>query len=90
MGMKSRLGLEDTAPDAERVLIELARATPVWRKFEQIAETTETCRAFAMSGLRKRYPDATEEELHRRLAALVLDRQTVIRIYGWDPQIEGY
>ena len=90
MGTKSRLGLEDTSPDAERVLIELARATPVWRKFEQIAETTETCRAFAMAGLRKRYPDATEEELHRRLAALVLDRQTVIRVYGWDPQIEGY
>lgn len=90
MGMKSRLGLEDTSPDAERVLIEIARATPVWRKFEQIAETTETCRAFAMAGLRNRYPDATEEELHRRLAALVLDRQTVIRVYGWDPQIEGY
>lgn len=90
MGIKSRLGLEDTSADAERVLIEIARATPVWRKFEQIAETTETCRAFAMAGLRNRYPEATEEELHRRLAALVLDRQTVIRVYGWDPQIEGY
>jgi hypothetical protein len=90
MGMKSRLGLEDTAPDAERVLIELARTTPVWRKFEQVAETTETCRAFAMAGLRRRYPDASPEELHRRLAALVLDRETVIRVYGWDPKIEGY
>lgn len=90
MNTKSRLGLEDTAPEAERVLIELARATPVWRKFEQVAETTETCRAFAMVGLRKRYPHATEKELRRRLAALVLDRETVIRVYGWDPKIEGY
>jgi hypothetical protein len=90
MSKKSRLGLEDTSADAERVLIELARATPVWRKFEQVAQTTETCRAFAMAGLRTRYPDATHDELHRRLAALVLDRETVIRVYGWDPKIEGY
>ena len=90
MGMKSRLGLEDTTPEAERVLIELARAAPVWRKFEQVAETTETCRAFAMAGLRNRYPDATPAELHRRLAALVLDRETVIKVYGWDPKIEGF
>ena len=90
MSTKSRLGLEDTTPEAERVIIELARATPVWRKFEQVAETTETCRAFAMAGLRERYPEATQEELRRRLAALVLDRETVIRVYGWDPKIEGY
>ena len=90
MDKKSRLGLEDTTPDAERVLIELARATPVWRKFEQVAETTKTCRAFAIAGLRTRYPNASEDELHRRLAALVLDRETVIRVYGWDPKVEGY
>jgi hypothetical protein len=90
MGTKSRLGLEDTTPEAERVLIELARATPVWRKFEQVAQTTETCRAFAMAGLRERHPEAPQEELHKRLAALVLDRETVIRVYGWDPKIEGY
>ena len=90
MNRKSRLGLEDTSPEAERVLIELARRTPVWRKFEQVAETTETCRAFAMSGLRERYPEASEEELRRRFVALVLDRETVIRAYGWDPKIEGY
>jgi hypothetical protein len=90
MNTKSRLGLEDTSPEAERVLIDLARVTPVWRKFEQIAETTETCRAFAMAGLRKRYPKASEKELQRRLVALALDRETMIRVYGWDPRVEGY
>ena len=90
MKTKSRLGLEDTSPEAERVLIELARATPAWRKFEQVAETTETCRAFAMAGLREKYPQASEEELRRRLVARLLDRETVIRVYGWDPKVEGY
>jgi hypothetical protein len=86
---KKRL-FEDTDEEAERVLIELARATPVWKKFEQVAAATETCRAFAMAGLRRRYPDATEEELRRRLAAVVLDRELVKLAYGWDPEVEGY
>lgn len=90
MSTKSRLGLQDTSPDAERVLIELARRTPVWRKFEQVAEATETCRALAMAVLRERYPEASEEELRLRLIARVLDRETMIRAYGWDPKVEGY
>jgi hypothetical protein len=82
--------LSDTDPDAERVLVDLARATPVWKKFEQVAAAAEACRAMALAGLRRRYPDASEEELRRRLAALLLDRETVIRVYGWDPEREGY
>lgn len=90
MNSKSRLGLEDTSPEAERVLIELARQTPVWRKFEQIAEATEICRALAMAVLRERYPEASEEELRIRLIARSLDRETMIQVYGWDPKLEGY
>jgi hypothetical protein len=81
---------EDTDEGAEQVLIELARATPAWKKFQQVASATETVRAFAMAGLKERYPNATEEELRKRLAALALDRETVIKVYGWDPEIEGY
>ncbi|MCI0487058.1 MAG: hypothetical protein L0229_10715 [Blastocatellia bacterium] len=80
----------DTDEEAERVLIELARTTPPWKKVEQVAATTKACRQFAMAGLRGRYPQATEEELRKRLAALVLDRETVIKAYGWDPEVEGY
>ena len=43
-----------------------------------------------MAGLRRRYPQAGEDELRRRFAALVLDRDTVMRVYGWDPEVEGY
>ena len=90
MNTKSRLGLEDTSPEAERVLIELARRTPVWRKFEQIAEATETATMLALAVLRERYPQASDEELRLRLIARVLDRETMIRVYGWDPKIKGY
>jgi hypothetical protein len=88
--MKSQRRIQDTDAEAHRFLIELARRTPVWKKFAQVAATTETCRAFARAGLRRRYPDASEDEIKRRLAAVVLDRETVIKVYGWDPEQEGY
>ena len=88
--MKQRTGISDTDPETERKMIELARATPDWKKIEQVFSMIETTRELAMIGLRDRYPQATAEELKRRLAALVLDRETVINVYGWDPEIEGY
>jgi hypothetical protein len=88
--MKKRMGLSDTDPETERVLIELVRAMPDGKKIQQIFELIETTRAWAMVGLRSRYPHASEEELKKRLAALVFDRETVIKVYGWDPKVEGY
>ena len=81
---------EDTDEEAERVLIELTRATPVWKKFKQIADCAKLARRFALGGLRLRYPASTEQDLQRRLPALFLDRETVIEVYGWDPKVEGY
>jgi hypothetical protein len=82
--------LSDTDPEAERILIELARVTPVWEKCEQIVAAIRTDRELAMAGLRGRYPEAGEDELRQRLAALVLGRDIVMRVYGWDPEVEGY
>jgi len=80
----------DTHSEAEKVLIELLRKTPAWRKLEMMSQITTTCRELALIGLQKRYPAATNEELKKRLAALVLPRQMVIRAYNWDPEKEGY
>jgi len=71
-------------------MIELARAMPGWKKIDHVFELIETTRALALAGLRTRYPQASEDELKKRLAALVFDRETVIQVYGWDPEIEGY
>jgi hypothetical protein len=88
--MKQRTGLSDTTQEAERVLIELARAMPDAKKIDQVFELIETVRKFGMMGLRSRHPEASEDELRKRMAALVFDRETVIEVYGWDPRIEGY
>ncbi|HSB11301.1 MAG TPA: hypothetical protein VLM38_17575 [Blastocatellia bacterium] len=88
--MKQRAAVLDTDPETERLLIELTRAMPDWKKFRQIAALSEGCRRLAKVGLRDRYPTAGEEELRKRFAALVLDRETVIKMFGWDPEVEGY
>jgi len=35
-------------------------------------------------------PDLSERELRLRLAALWLDRETMIEVFAWDPEEMGY
>jgi hypothetical protein len=72
----------DTHPNAERVQIDLMRSTPVWRKMDLLAQLNQTARLFAVSGLRRRHPGATEEEIRRRLADLILGAELAERVYG--------
>ena len=77
-----RHGLSDTSKATERVLFELARQTPSWRKIELIGEMRRTVYDLAMSGLRERYPEASANELRRHLAEIVLGRELALRAYG--------
>jgi hypothetical protein len=90
MPTRKRATVLDTDPETERLLIELSRNRPIWRQFRQVGALNRMTRAFAMAGIRQRYPEATEEEVRRRLAAVLFDRETVIKVFGWDPEIEGY
>ena len=72
----------DTHPDAERVQIDLMRRTPVWRKMDLLAQLNQAARLFAISGLRQRHPGATEQEIRRRLADLILGEEMAERVYG--------
>jgi hypothetical protein len=75
-------GLPDTSKAAERVLFELARKAPAWRKLELIGEMRRTVCELALSGLRERYPLASPKELRRRLAEILLGRELALRAYG--------
>ncbi len=72
----------DTSPDAERVQIELMRRAPAWRKLQLVGQMNRALRTLAMSGLRQRYPQASPQELRRRLADLVLGPELAARVYG--------
>ena len=72
----------DTHPEAERVQIELLRRTPAWSKLQMVSEMNQTVRTLALSGLRQRFPHATDAELRRRLADLWLGEELAARVYG--------
>lgn len=76
----------DTSPDAERVLLDLARRTPAWRKVELVGEMYCTVRELALSGLRQRYPFDSPAVLRRRLADILLGTDLASRAYGVMPE----
>lgn len=80
----------DTTPEAQQVLFELLRAAPVWKRLALTCELIQTTRHLLLVDLRRRFPQASEEELRRRLIARLLSREEVVRAYGFDPVQEGY
>ena len=74
--------LSDTHPEIEALQIRLLRETPDWRKLEMLADLNEAARILALTGLRERYPQATEAEIQRRLADLLLGEEMTLKVYG--------
>jgi hypothetical protein len=72
----------DTSPEAEAVLFKLWREAPAWRKLEMMEGLNRAARQMALVGLRQRFPTATNKELRRRLASIVLGEELAARVYG--------
>lgn len=75
----------DTSPEAHRVLVRLWRETPSWRKLEIMCELNAAVKLLTREGLILRFPDASPEEIDRRLADLLLGPQLAARVYGLPP-----
>ncbi|MBM3265122.1 MAG: hypothetical protein FJY97_17110 [candidate division Zixibacteria bacterium] len=82
---------EDTSPEIENRLLEGYRdMTPV-QKLTAVATLNHVLEQLASSRIKTMYgPEMSEKELRLRLASLRLDRDTMIRVFGWDPEIHGY
>jgi hypothetical protein len=80
----------DTDEAAELALLTMLREVPSWRKAAMVDSLTRACQELAAAGIRMRHPDATREEIRMRVAALWLDRDIMIRVFGWDPAQKGY
>lgn len=85
MGWTSE-ALSDTDPKAEALRLKLLREMPVWRKLELLGQLNAAVRTLALAGLRARYPNASEAELSRRLADLLLGSDLAARVYGDLPE----
>jgi hypothetical protein len=72
----------DSDSDAERVVFEIYRRMPPWRKTQLVDEANRTARQLAMAGLRTRHPDEPVERLRRRLLGLALGERLATEVYG--------
>ena len=61
------------------------RMTPA-QKLARVAALTDATRQLAAIGIRERFPHASDREVALRLAAMRLTRETMIRVFGWDPR----
>ena len=82
--------VHDTPPHIQKILIEGYRNMTPQQKFQRVSELNKAIQQFALARIRKQYGEISEREQRLRLAALWLNRQTMIRVFGWDPQKAGY
>jgi hypothetical protein len=79
----------DTHPKMEALQIELWRQASPTRKMHMLAQLNASARSsqagrtvLALTGLRSRHPQASDSELRRRLADLLLGKELARRVYG--------
>jgi predicted component of type VI protein secretion system len=66
----------------EALQIQLWRQASPTRKMEMLAQLNASVRLLALTGLRSRFPQASDSELHRRLAGLLLGDEMARKVYG--------
>ena len=66
----------------EALQVQLLRTAPSWRKMEILAGLNASARNLAIVGLRQRFPHATDAELNRRLADLLLGPDLARKVFG--------
>ncbi|OGF65011.1 MAG: hypothetical protein A2Y62_14395 [Candidatus Fischerbacteria bacterium RBG_13_37_8] len=81
--------LTDTDEKIEQYLIERYKQLPSWQKIEIVCALILTCQKLALAGISERYPNASEEEIRLRLAALWLDKEIMLKVYNWDIDQKG-
>lgn len=83
-------GKSDTHPALEPFIIEGYRQMLPSQRFALAMEMSEVIRDLAKTGILKRHPGISDEELRKRLGAILLGRELSIKVNGWDPEVEGY
>jgi hypothetical protein len=74
--------LSDTRPEVTKIQMDLLRKASPARRLALLAQMNQTVKVLALAGLRSNYPDETSEQLHRRLADLLLGPELACKVYG--------
>lgn len=72
----------DTHLKMEALQIQLWRQASPIRKMNMLAQLNSSARMLALTGLHSQYPQASEAELRRKLAGLLLGEDLARKVYG--------
>lgn len=75
----------DTDPRAMKVWRDLLGKMPPGDKLKVTLDLSHLALRMAEMGVRSLFPQADDREVFLRVAARHLDRDLMIRAYGWDP-----
>lgn len=84
------MGPSDTSPEAQRVLIEGYRRMTPTQKLRRVESLNRALVLLQKARLRAEYGNISDEEMRMRLGALRLGRETMIKVFGWDPDEKGW
>jgi hypothetical protein len=79
----------DTDPKAMEVWLDLQRRMPAGQKLMAVLAASHLVLRMYEAGVRLQYPEADDREIFLRVAARHLDRDLMIRAYGWDPDLHA-
>ena len=72
----------DTHPKMEALQIQLLRQATSTQKLKMLAELNASARMLTIIGLRSQFPHASESEIQRRLANILLGEELAYKVYG--------
>lgn len=75
----------DTTSIAEQIQFEILSGMTRAEKFDAFAQLMAMADSVAEAGIRRAHPGADDREVFLRRAARVLDRDTMTKVYDWDP-----
>jgi hypothetical protein len=81
---------EDTDPTVEAILIEGYRRMSPSQKLDRVRALTRAVQELALADIRRRHPDADAREQALRLASRWIERDLMVRAFGWDVRKNGY
>jgi hypothetical protein len=81
--------IKNTDPQIEEMMIEAYRTMKPQEKWAQVEAMTRTFLHLAEARIRERHEGISDRELLLRMGSLWIDRDTMIKAFGWDPDKEG-
>ena len=82
--------MRDTHPAIEKLVVDGYRKMTPAQKLAIVNDLTVMVQQLALTDIRRRHPLADEHEQKLRLASRWIDSATMRRVFGWDPDVQGY